>query len=80
LPGRQYIDVAVWVLTAADQRLTDTVEKHLAKGGPGLRLFYRLVPNSAISIEYLWNIAIRLLVNSAMTLRISTGDLIVASL
>jgi uncharacterized membrane protein YeaQ/YmgE (transglycosylase-associated protein family) len=37
--------------------------------------FHRLVPNSAISIEYFWNMAIRLLVNSAMTLRISTGDL-----
>jgi hypothetical protein len=48
--------------------------------GQTLRLFHRLVPNSAISIEYFWNMAIRLLVNSAMTLRISTGDLIVASL
>jgi hypothetical protein len=48
--------------------------------GQTLRLFHRLVPNSAISIEYFWNMAIRLLVNSAMTLRISTGDLIVTSL
>jgi len=60
------------------------IDRHCLKktslGGLGLRLFHRLVPNSAISIEYFWNMAIRLLVNSAMTLRISTGDLIVASL
>ena len=54
--------------------------KKTSLGGLGLRLFHRLIPNSAISIEYFWNMAIRLLVNSAMTLRISTGDLIVASL
>ena len=60
------------------------IDRHCLKktspGGLGLRLFHRLVPNSAISIEYFWNMAIRLLVNSAMTVRISTGDLIVASL
>ena len=36
--------------------------------------------DSAISFQYAWNMAIRLFVNSAMTLRNSTGDLIVASL
>jgi hypothetical protein len=41
---------------------------------------YRLVLSSAISIKCFWNMAIRLLVNSTMTFRISTGDLIVASL
>jgi hypothetical protein len=41
---------------------------------------HRLVLNSAISFECFRNMAIRLLVNSALTLRNSTGDLIVASL
>src|SRR6185437_2749588 len=40
----------------------------------------RLVLNSAISVECFRNMVIRLLVNSAMTLGNSTGDLIVASL
>jgi hypothetical protein len=43
------------------------------------RPFHPLVPNSAISIANFWNMAIRLLVNSTMTLKISTGDLIAAS-
>jgi hypothetical protein len=39
-----------------------------------------LILDSAISFECLRNMALRLLVNSAVTLRNSTGDLIVASL
>lgn len=41
---------------------------------------HRLVLNSAISAECFQNMAIRLLVSSAMILGNSTGDLIVASL
>jgi hypothetical protein len=41
---------------------------------------HRVVLNSTISFEYFRNMAIRLLVKSVMTLRNSTGDLIVASL
>ena len=40
----------------------------------------RLVPNSTVSIEYFPRRATRLVVNSAMRMRNSTGDLIVASL
>jgi hypothetical protein len=39
-----------------------------------------LILDSAISIECFRNMALRLLVNSAVTLRNSTGDLIVVSL
>ena len=39
-----------------------------------------LILDSAISFECFRNMALRLLVNSAVTLRNSTGDLIVASL
>ena len=46
----------------------------------GHKAVHRLVVNSAISFEYFRNIAIRLLVNSAMTLGNSKGDLTVASL
>jgi hypothetical protein len=42
--------------------------------------FHRLVVNSDISLEYLPNMAIRLLVNSAITLKSSNGDLIATSL
>jgi hypothetical protein len=49
-------------------------------GGPWAWAFHRLILNSAISIEYLPIMAIRLPVNSVITLRISKGDLIVASL
>ncbi|MGX1317633.1 hypothetical protein AB7M17_001086 [Bradyrhizobium sp. USDA 377] len=42
--------------------------------------FHRLVITSDISLEYLPNMAIRLLVNSEMTLKNSKGDLIARSL
>jgi hypothetical protein len=42
--------------------------------------FHRLILNSVISFEYFPNMAIRLPVNSAITLRTSKGDLIVANL
>lgn len=48
--------------------------------GPWSQPLPRLILNSASSVECFRNMAIRLLVNSAMTLGNSRGDLIVASL
>jgi hypothetical protein len=60
-----------------------TILLRRAAGGRRLRLglsFHRLVLNSVTSFEHFPNMAIGLHVNSAMTLRSSKGDLIVASL
>jgi len=48
--------------------------------GPQSQPLHRLILNSANSVECFRNMAIRLLVNSAMTLGNSRGDLIIASL
>jgi hypothetical protein len=50
-----------------------------AIGDLGPRPVHGSLLNSAIWFEYFLNSAIRLLANSAMTLKNSTGDLIVAS-
>ena len=56
-------------------RLSDWLHRE-AHDGAGKESVRQMVLNSAISFEYFPNMAIRLLVNSAMT----PGDLIVASL
>ena len=65
-------------------RLSDHLTVNVAKmpGRPrlGLKLVHPRARNAAISFKYFSNMAIRLFVDSAMTLKNSKGDLTVASL
>jgi hypothetical protein len=61
-----------WVANVGGRRQGDD-------GGTGLRCYRRKL-NSAISLEYFWNMATRLFVNSRTTLTHSRGDVIVRSL